>query len=426
MENTIRKKRQSDNAFFHLMLSLFLVFWMNAGLITFLNVVPGIRYIKLLVVFLWGITALSRDSMFFLRFFKLAFPLLLCFIIIYFEKIFGISEFAKYADITLDNIYYMLIITALFSFYIDDPSESQKRIILYAWFLDIIICGIITLRQLELYPMLSRVLSTGNPLKHTELSILPKGILSFGNAYSFVFCIFALCLHLKKDVKKGKLFTYAAIAYMCFLLVEMQFAMSFLLAVFAFVLFWCIGRTKKKQGIVLILLLPVALLLLTSFWEHLLDLFIDIAGDNDELAIRFYEIKAFLARENIAGTDLNARLIKYTTSFKSIFSNYFMGALFVGNGEIGEHSELLDCLATYGIFPFLCLIWYFKSLYAEIIKVLHKANHVFLKAIFLLFLILSIINTSLWCPIMLGFILIVPLLFLNYESKSTQSPDAKK
>ncbi len=428
MENTIVKDtdRQSNGAVLHLVLTVFIIFWMNAGIITFSNGIPGFKYIKILLFILWLAIASSRDSTFISKYFKMGFPLMFCIGFLYIEKFLAYEEYAKYVDITINNIMLLLIITALFVFYCNDSYVKERKPILFAWFTDIIICGIITIIELEKIPMLSRFLSTANPSVYSGIDVLPKGVLSFGNAYSFIFCFIPLCLYLRKGYKTNRIMIVATIVFMLFLIIKMQFAISFFLSFMSFVFYWCARKFQKGKGTVPVLLLPIMLLLIYTFSVEIIDFFISLLEENYELTLRLKEIRTFLLGKSLSGTDLNSRFMKYSESFDAIGSNYLMGALFVGNGKIGDHSELLDCLARYGLVPFLCLFFYFKSVYNETKKRLAPSLLGFLKAVFVLFIMLSIVNTSLWCQMMIVLVFIIPLLFLNSPENLVKDIPVKK
>lgn len=410
--------KKQEGISIHLLLTIFIVFWMNGGTLTFLNGIFGFKYIKFMIVILWMGMASTRDPKFFSKYFKVISPLLLFMVFAYFEKFLAYDdEYIKNADMIINNVVFLLITTAIFVFYITNDCQKEKKAILKAWFIDIIICGIITIVELEKEPMLSRILATADPTEYTGRDILPKGLLSFGNAYSFVFCIFALCLYLEKRHKTNRTAVVAMMLFLFFLIIEMQFAISLFMAILAIILFWGVKRFQDGKGIAVAFVLPIILILVYSFSESIIDYLISLVEENEALTVRLEEVKSFALSENLKGTDLESRFIRYSDSFDAIFSNYFMGNLLMGNGKVGGHSDLLDIAAIFGLIPFLCIWSYFKAIYKETKKVLLPSYCGLLKTGFFLFGILSIVNTSLWSQIMIVLVLIVPLLFQNASNK---------
>ncbi len=412
MENTIYKKElKSGFTFFQLLLSIFIVFWLNDGLFSFIAGNWWIKYAKIVVFGLWFIIAWGKDSKFITRFFKLSLPLIFFIFLVWVEKIVGAKDYLNYASVAINNAIYILVITALFSFYYPKREKKEKRILVYAWFLDIIICGIITLNEINDNPMISRFLTTEDPSLYIGKSVLPNGVLFFGHSYAFVFVIVALCSNLKKETNTHRVILTGLIIYIFYLVLKMQFAISFLLSALSLIISLYMAFFAKEKNSILIILLPGILALFYLFSGNIIDFVIRLLEDNYELVNKLNEVKAFLLAHDLSGTDIYSRFIRYADSFKSIFSTYFLGSLLMGVGEIGAHSELIDACAVYGVFPVCFLLCYFVRIYKIIKEQLSPQKQRFLKINFGIFLIVSIVNTSLWSSIMIPFLFIVPLIF---------------
>lgn len=173
------------------------------------------------------------------------------------------------------------------------------------------------------------------------------------------------------------------------------------------------GKMNFKRLALLMIILLIGFLFVRSA-KNLVDF---IAKSNEHLASRLYEL-IDLSRGSLAGTsDIASRFYFYQMSLKTFASRILYGVgpyYFYGGIGIGNHSQIFDDLARYGIGICIVYLIFIINFCKWIIKIVqHSKQEFYLDVSFLLFCLLSILNPTLILPI-LGLVLFVILPCLYY------------
>ena len=177
-----------------------------------------------------------------------------------------------------------------------------------------------------------------------------------------------------------------------------------------------IGNMKKllKYGLIMliisVILFPLILLGLNKISENI---------SSDTIRERIYDMYVLLTGGELAeNSDLNARIGVYSTSINA-FSKYPIFGIEMhkeSNLKIGEHSTILDNLASFGLIfsiPFLFLF----SLYKETYK---SFNTEWTKRLYfvclILFTIFMLINTALFISIFYMLFVLSPMILKTIET----------
>ena len=160
----------------------------------------------------------------------------------------------------------------------------------------------------------------------------------------------------------------------------------------------------------------IALMIGFLFVKSAKDLVGFIEQGNEHLASRLYELVDFANGDLAATSDLASRFYFYQMSLKTFISRIIYGLgpfYFYGGTGIGNHSQIFDDLARYGVIVVCIYILYIIHFKAWIKKIRDYSNREFyLDVPYVLFCLLSFINPTLILPI-LGLVLfmILPSLY---------------
>lgn len=380
----------------HLFLTLFILGWLNVNPFIY-DKIPMI--IKLMVVVLWFALACFKKN--FLKNVLLTGIPLGCMI---FFMILGNNNELINAYFT--NFLYMFIIFSIFLYYRDDENKKDRKIILYFLLIDILYIGINTFIQLLTNPLLSRILAMST---ETKEMLLEGEIYNNIGTYGFFYALGIIVLiYIYKSFFEN---TNTKIKYIIIsilslvLLIQGSFAISILLTFIctSFILIFCNKNISKK-----ILKISVTILLIIMIYINSNNILSNIAMIEWlplQVKEKITEINISLNNsENMNGTDMEARATVYKKSIDTFKENFLIGS-FGNNENIGGHSTFFDFFALYGVFA-IFLYYYFFICYKQINKFVNIKYIVGI--IFIYYLLLSILNPSIYSNIFVALYIIVP------------------
>ena len=386
----------------------------------------------------WLIWTLFEDRRELYRIAKIISPLFFCIAVIYIcQTVSGISNIDIDKVNKKSQLWFLLMYSVITVYYIRHNSNCFK-VLLYVSLLDLLVGMCYSVYILDKYPLLARYMSTGDPYKHIleeyalyDLAIT-AGVISFFEVYGITMMMPILVYKIFTTPLQKRLW-YIGFTIISFVaLFFAQFSIAIILAIVAVLMVLCyfavkkiIKKLKEKtpqevKKIVWIAIASVAvvLLLLVLFLDDLLLAIVNLNVLPYEINVRLHEIYKLIYLPNeMQGTDIMVRFDLYLISIKSIINNYGLGNFVVGYGQVSGHSELLDVIANYGVIFFVFICMFFIRYFNEVKSHVKKDKRIMCNFCMIIFLLSSILNTSLWVR-GLGIIICITPLLIVIEEKS--------
>ena len=321
---------------------------------------------------------------------------------------FGAQKKLMFFSSDLKNILYLLFFMYVFTIYSKSECRNQRRLIVFICIFDAIISCLYSVYRLNEDPTLSRLLSTGS-YHETSAATRARGIISYGVVYGLVL-ICSVLFFLIVNKKNGRILNICLFSVFAVALAFAQFTLAilFLVASVAWILYMNKNRTKIKLFYLALFLVAFLFILPPVLnWVAARNLF------GYEVSARLYEISSFLRGGNMEDTDLFIRLLQYGMSLSALISSYGMGKIVVNSVETGSHSQWLDGLGNYG----LLFVWYIVALFMFgrfVIQRLPNQNATYVyKLVFVIYAVISLLNTSAWAPITMALFVTVPFMCMD-------------
>jgi len=322
-----------------------------------------------------------------IRIFKIQLLVVIWIIFVLFYRLLGISSaiFFNYASIIV--FWLSFFIYCFYHFYF--PKIYKIRLCQFS--IVILLANIVqNFVILILYPNASRGTTQGGA-NYNYYRSLNIGSTSFVFAALLLFIIFlGLFINEKKKLVKTSYF------FILILLIYFQFQCARLIAILlmfiSIILFFLHGKKNKLKILGIILAIPT--IILFSIYSKSILLYFSQNIKNQYLATRFYDLASIFEGNNLNDSTAIRRLYLYKISLKTFLNNPFFGVGEHWNESyitrIGQHSEIFDTLARYGIFGGVVWVsfyyWYF-------IKIVKKDIHISVASItFIIFVIYSFFN----------------------------------
>ena len=328
----------------------------------------------------------------------------------------GASKRVAILSSDMNNTLYLLIFMCVFGIYSGEQYKNDRTFIVSVWLVDTVITCVYSIYRLINEPDLSRLLSTGS-YHGTEEAMAARGIASFGVVYGLVLIVLAI-FYLVLQSKKKRFANVCLVTLFLVLLFLAQFLIA--IGLVAIGMIWMLfinnptnSKNKRRRSICFIIL-GACVILSSPFLLRVL-------ADNDvfgyEIDARLEEILVLFNGGDLAGTDILARLTQYTMSLKAFFASYGMGKIVVPSVEVGYHSGWLDGLGNYGILFLLHIaaLFAFRSFVLE--RLTNTKAKKLYRMLFVIYIIMSLTNTSTWAPITLSLCVIVPFLCMDKVSE---------
>ncbi len=407
MQLRIPMKRQFDLKLLFAFMPIFILQSCLSGLFK----IEGLTIIVCVACFAIWLYMINKETPDFLgRAIYLTLPLFICVGILFCSMILSDNDVTP---VNFKNAIYLIIITFVFFYYLFFGTYNSRKTLLSLCFFDLLVSSLYSIYVLQANPDIARIMSTGSFEKYNNYDY--KGVISFGVIYGLV-CLLPVVLD-KMFNSNRKLAWSAVLCIVISSIFLAKFSVAIIIGIVGIVLYFFIKKTKFSfiKKCILVASIMIVLFALESILLYLIES--DLLPY--EIERRAQDIYAFLFLSTTAQTnDLVFRLNLYKSSFDAIFSNGLIGQIIVGNGFIGEHSEILDMLARYGIVYFAVILVFFVGLFKRIMSIIPKEKNKLYVLCIVLFVVLSFLNRSMWSSTMVILIGIIPLLLINDEENS--------
>jgi len=390
----------------HLMLAVITLLWLNVGVYTYIsNYIPNT--IKLIIFATWfGIACFIKKN-YLINYFVRILPLLIFFVIL---LVINMYTQSSAIELYISTFRYLFIVYSIFLYYFNDRNIKSMRIITIILLLDLLYIGVNTYLQLQINPSIARFLATSSEMQGVLLGKnVYLGIGSYSYAYSIVLIGLFILFYLIYGYKH-KILNSLGVVAIIILLIKMQFTITILLLIICGFYLILAKIHSKNSYLMLFVFIPV-LFIIYAYLPMLLNTLSRSEFIPEFMAVRFNEISLLFQGKGIEGTDLSIRWALYSMSLKTFFQNIFVGNL---AGTIGNHSAWLDLLGRLGLLSTPLFIFFTKE-YKFILSKLSKKSSVYVKASFLYYLILGIINVAFFAQIFVTLFILVPFCSFLYD-----------
>ena len=140
-----------------------------------------------------------------------------------------------------------------------------------------------------------------------------------------------------------------------------------------------------------------------------------------EVNARIEELLRLINGEDLEGTDLSVRFLQYFTSLGAFFSSFGLGRIFVPSVSVGTHSQWFDGFGNYGVFFIVYLVGVFVFSKFIVDSMPDEGSKQLYKLVFIIYVVMSLTNTSTWAPITLSLFVMVP--FMCMELVADKNPE---
>ena len=389
------------------------ILYFNSCTFEFVKHLPFVLPMVLVCVLIWGLFLLRRGIT--VRLNKLI-PMAVFALVLGALVLMGVQSQVEVLMSDLKNTIYILFFMLVFVVYSDDRYKNDRALIVFICITDIVISGIYSIYRLIEEPTLSRLLSTGS-YHSTQAAENARGIVSFGVVYGLVLTLLVLFYLIMKK-REYRLLNIILFSLFTAVLFFAQFLIAIcLLGIGCSVIFLVNHFEDRKNNrtrfLCFLAILFICICMLPFVFGFILES--DLFGD--EINARLREILKFFRGENLDGTDLSVRFLQYFISLSAFTASYGMGKMVVNSVTVGIHSQWLDGLGNYGLLYILFIIalFLFHKFVLQIMP--DKSSKQIYGIVFIIYVIMSLTNTSTWAPITLSLFVIVPFLCLDKVSE---------
>lgn len=402
---------------FSAILASIIVLYCNGGMLGFFK---GSSLVTVLIygaLALWFALVLIRERAFMTKYVSICFAVLTFFVFLnLFMFILNPSTMGAMSRMR-KNIMFLLMFVAIFIYYSAPKRQVGRKMILYTWIIDTVLTSIYTIYRLIEMPTLSRILATENPESHLESGSSLAGIFGFGSIYGLLFVVTAITGLIPKVKPVYKIVMICCAVLFVYTVIQAQFFIASVLCAIGIIMGMLLsGKTTLRKTIIYLTFLPVGVLILYIAVKEILP---SLAYSNalpQFISDRLILFLNGISMEELLGT---SRGVVYLKSFSAIAQSYGIGIMFMKNTSTGGHSEILDLIAIYGA-PLAALliygIWQIKKFISRFVPEELTYNY---NIVWILFLLMGIFNTALWCQTTVSVFLIIPLAYMEFYSKKT-------
>ncbi len=330
---------------------------------------------------------------------------------------------ARHAKLEKSSFGMPLIVLFYMYCYYRNNKKDSKLILKSSIFFFILMAGY-TLLQLKKEPNISRLLAAGD--KALKADIASPFTAGYTEIYYLVFFVISVTGAVLIYENRNFRCLYLLLTALLFILfIRAQYTIAILLMLFGIITVCFTRRRKKTVWIFLGCVLCVIVFIFMIFGTDSLAEFIYFAADilpNGILKNRIIQIGDLFYSGSPMMQGSNGAIDRfqlYAKSWNTFTSNFFFGA---GDGEnvsgfIGGHSTFIDRLARYGIFggglyitSRIYILFFVRKTLSDRWKHLYSINIV-------VFILVSILNTSDRNSFFMMLIVILPLFFEYIEEK---------
>lgn len=365
--------------FFAVLLCTPLVFW-NGAMLFYGIVILGWLFSAISIVFIAGK----------IKIFKIQLMIVFWIVYILFYKLFGQSSAIFFNYVSRIVFWFAFFIYCFYYFYF--PRIYKNRLCQIS--IIVLLANIIqNFVVLLFYPNASRGITQGSAYYdfYRDLNI---GSTSFVFAALLLFIVF-----LGLFVNAKKIFIKILFFIILLLLIYFQFQCARVISIilmFLSVAIYYIYNKKLNFKIIIACIVILLSVFIIIYIIPILFYFSEIIK-NQYLSIRLRDLAFAIKGEDITGSTISGRISFYLVSIKTFFNNpvFGVGEHWTTNyiAQVGQHSEMFDALARYGIFGGIVWISFYTWYYINIVK--NNLNNIYNATIFvgfIIFVIYSFLN----------------------------------
>lgn len=244
----------------------------------------------------------------------------------------------------------------------------------------------------------------------------------------YISLMWSILTYEKKSIKRGYIVSIIGISFMYVLIAAKTTALILLVvSIISFIYFQGSSKKETRSRFLIKFLLILLSLMGLIIAPHILQLIAELIN-NDNISERLFALSSLMKGDNINSNSMSFRLFAWDTSIKTFIANPFlgigyhtyMGLNFSGIG-IGEHSEIFDNCAKYGLVGVLFLASIFRVFWSHYLKKLNNSKYYSgVKNVFFIFFIYSFFNSSITPGSGILLFLIAPLIAV-YDIKRDKS-----
>jgi hypothetical protein len=334
-------------------------------------------------LFMWFLTAIIIDTRWLKKCYSIiAFSVISILVAIFF---FFLNQEIEYIYRFFSSTILFFVFPFFYLFYENVFNPTKLKNLCFKIVFIILITCITTINGLQMYPNAARLLASGSESMHVYMY---KNIGGYGFIYAIVFLAGVLLLWLRQG--KYKIYLGVALFILYLTIINAGYTMGLILSIVLLsinIIFF--GTDKTLGGYFYNAFLVTVLCIVFIYRIEIIEF---ILTQMDNLGIYMVSVRVGQIRESLLiGTfDNLQRTSLYKMSWDMFIANPLVGSMGLGI-MAGGHSEILDILATHGIFGFGLL----GLLTTSLVKV-YKNVKVYKKVIYsivLIFVAFSCINT---------------------------------
>ncbi len=327
-------------------------------------------------------------------FFKIVLPISIIIILDFFLKSITSDIYALFQR--LSGVLQVMIYPMLSMYILKNNQLRYAKFVLILWLLMNFVTCITTYYGCLQFPGAARYLATGDMRYFTLYNNLNIGGFSF--VYTMVLLTSMVLMVIKKInlINKYKLVYFIlAIVYVvniAFMLSVAEYTTSLLLFVLSFAILF-LNKQLKWGRMFMYATLVLVLFVLTK--DYIINLFLYLSKNIESytVSMRLKELSSFFSGDDISSkADISKRQGHYVDSLSLFFEKPWGIWSFKG---LGGHSFIFDALAKYGLVGLICLCASLGCLFNNYVKVYYNSFYYnFVLLAFLLQIIMLFLNTQ--------------------------------
>lgn len=324
-----------------------------------------------------------------------------------------LASLLGHAQFAIETLMVIFILQMFWYYSANIRMLKRQAVVALSYYALIVINSIFRLLE---NPMISRELA-GASFEHAGIFMA-----NFSSVYSVVFLCLALIILLltsKSLTRMGRICTVLGLIAGSTMLVLAQYTIAILIYIsFATILLIILtpSHVRLKMAIWLIIILIISFLLILPMLDSSF-------VSQTEAKLQFLLNRATQVEDFVFGRDINSLGVRptlYNNSFSTFLENPLWGA---GNyiqdrSIVGEHSEVFDTLARYGLVGFMCFAMSFGVNLKKIMKSLGKSAHFSL--LYLSYALFLFLNPGLHMADSFTLFYLVPALFLVWGKNDSK------
>lgn len=324
-----------------------------------------------------------------------------------------LASLLGHAQFAIETLMVIFILQMFWYYSANIRMLKRQAVVALSYYALIVINSIFRLLENS---MISRELA-GASFEHAGIFMA-----NFSSVYSVVFLCLALIILLltsKSLARMGRICTVLGLIAGSTMLVLAQYTIALLIYISFAIIFAIIltpTHVRLKMAIALIIVFIISFLLIIPMLDSSF-------VSQTEAKLQFLLNRATQVEDFVFGRDINSLGVRptlYNNSFSTFLENPLWGA---GNyiqdrSIVGEHSEVFDTLARYGLVGFMCFAMSFGVNLKKIMKSLGKSAHFSL--LYLSYALFLFLNPGLHMADSFTLFYLVPALFLVWGKNDSK------